>query len=177
MSFNTALDVNVIIDRLEETFLASPLLFPQDNGGGNLPNLVQQIIKYQFPLPEDPPNGIGPPHIWINSASVPIVSRETVGRGTRDIVAKELITYEFWNVCITQDVDPLRAQNQLYTIVSAVETALGKNRRLTVPANQTNPLAFGISYRSIPFVLHTATNEQQATNVIMQAKVFVDMTL
>lgn len=176
MSYSTALNVNPIIDRLEQTFLASPILFPQDNGGGNLQSLVNQIIKYEFPLPEDPPGGVGPPHIWINSAPVPIVSRERAGRGTRDIVARELITYEFWNVCITQDIDPLRAQNQLYTIVSAVETALGKNRRLTIPADQTDPLAFGVEYRTVPFVLHTETNEQAALNVIMKAKVFIDMT-
>ena len=113
MSFSTALDFNPIIDRISETLEASPILFPKKNGGENLPNLVQQIIKYEFPLPAQPPGGLGPPHIWINVAPVPIVSRERAGRGTRDIVARELITYEFWCVCITQDVDPLRAQNQL----------------------------------------------------------------
>lgn len=175
MSFSTALNTNSIIDRLEETFKASPLLFPNANGGSDTPDLVRQIIKYEFPLPEAPPGGLGPPHIWINVAPVPIVSRERAGRGTRDIVARELLTYEFWCVCITQDVDPLRAQNQLYTIVSAVETAIGKNSRLTIPADQTDPLAFGLEYRSVPFVLHTETNEQAATNVIVRPKLFIDM--
>lgn len=176
MSFTTALDTNSIIDRLEETLQASPILFPQANGGGNLPNLVQQIIKYEFPLPEAPPGGLGPPHIWINVAPVPIVSRERAGRGTRDVVARELITYEFWCVCITQDSDPLRAQKQLYTIVSAVETAIGKNRRLTIPADQTDPLAFGIDYRAISYNLQTETNEQASKNVVVRPQVFVDMT-
>jgi len=175
MSFSVALNTNSIIDRLEETFQASPLLFPNKNGGSDTPDLVQQIIKYEFPLPEAPPGGLGPPHIWINVAPVPIVSRERAGRGNRDTVARELITYEFWCVCITQDVDPLRAQNQLYTIVSAVETSIGKNRRLTNPEDQTNPLAFGLEYRSVPFVLHTETNEQAATNVIVRPSVFINM--
>jgi len=175
MSFSTALNTNSIIDRLEKTFQASPLIFPNKNGGIDTPDLVRQIIKYEFPLPEAPPGGLGPPHIWINVAPVPIVSREKAGRGTRDIVARELITYEFWCVCITQDVDPLRAQNQLYTIVSAVETAIGKNRRLTNPIDQTDPLAFGLDYRSVPYALHTDTNEQSATNVIVKPKLFVDM--
>jgi len=175
MSFSTALDTNAIIDRLEETLLASPLLFPNTNGGSNTPDLVKQIIKYEFPLPEQPPGGLGPPHIWINVAPTPIVNRDIAGRGTRDIIAREILTYEFWCVCITQDSDPLRAQKQLYTIVSAVETAIGKNVRLTIPADQTDPLAFGISYYSIPFVLRTETNEQAAMNVVVRVQLFIDM--
>ena len=175
MSFSTALDFNPLIDRIAETLEASPLLFPKKNGGENVPNLVQQIIKYEFPLPEQPPEGLGPPHIFINVSPTPIINRETVGRGTRDIVARELLTYEFWCVCITQDTDPLRAQKQVYTIVSAVETAIGKNRRLTKPADQTDPRAFGLQYLSIPYRLRTDTNEQSAMNVVVRPKVFIDM--
>ncbi len=177
MSFSTALNFNPIIDRLALTLEKSSILFPQANGGGNLPDLVNQIIKYEFPLPEQPPDGLGPPHIFINSAPNPIINRERAGPGTRNIVAKELLTYSFWCVCITQDTDPLRAQNLLYEIVSAVETTIGKNRRLTDPADQTDPLAFGLSYRSIPFTMRTTTNEQAAMNVVIEPKVFIDMTI
>lgn len=177
MSFSTAIDYNLIIDRIDLTLQKSPLLFPKANGVDGKPDLVRQIIKYEFPLPETPPDGLGPPHIWITPAPNPIVSRETVGRGTRDTVARELLELEFWIVCITQRDDPRKAQQQLYTITSAVETAIGKNRRLAIPVDKTNPLAFGLTYQDIPFNLRTETNDQAAKNVVVRPKIFVDMTL
>jgi hypothetical protein len=137
---------------------------------------VRQIIKYQFPIPQEAPDGLGPPHIFINIAPTPIINREEVGRGTRDIVAKELLTYEFWCVCITQASDPLRSQQQAYTIASAVETAIGKNRRLTVLPGLTDPLCFGLRYFQVPFSLRTTSTDQAALNVLVRPKVFVDMT-
>lgn len=177
MSFSSAIDYNVIIDRLFDTLNASDILFPEKNGGADTPDLVKQIIKYEFPLPEQPPGGLGPPHIWINVAPNPIRARDPAGRGTRDVIAKELLELEFWCVCITQITnDPLKSQQALYTIVSAVETAIGKNRRLTIPADQTDPLAFGLTYQQVPFLLRTETNDQAATNVIVRPKVFIDLT-
>lgn len=176
MSFNTAIDYNTFIDRIALTLEKSPLIFPKANGVDDLPNLVKQVIKYEFPLPEQPPDGLGPPHIWITVAPNPIRSKVPAGRGTRDIVAKELYELEFWAVCITQKDDPRKSQQELYSIVSAVKTAIGKNRRLTKPEDQTDPIAFGLEYHEQPYILRTETNDQAATNVVIRPKVFVDMT-
>ena len=176
MSVNTAINYNSIIDRIFDTLDASDKLFPEKNGASPVtPDIVRQIIKYEFPLPEQPPGGLGPPHIFINVAPNPIRSREPAGRGTRDVVARELLELEFWVVCITQVFDPRRAQQDLYDIVSAVETAIAKNRRLTKPADQTDPRAFGLTYQAVPYNLRTNTNEMAATNVIIRPKIFVDL--
>ncbi len=176
MSFSTAIDYNVFVNRIFETLNASPLLFPKKNGGDDTVDLVRQIIKYEFPLPETPPDGLGPPHIWISPATNPVRGSVPAGRGTRDVVAKELYELEFWIVCITQRDDPRKAQQELYRIASAVKTAIGKNRRLTKPSDQTDPIAFGLTYTEQPFNLRTETNDQASVNIVVRPKAFVDLT-
>jgi len=173
MSLTTAPNWNTYIDRLEEIILNSSLVMPATNGSTTQNDLVRQIIKYSFPLGEQPPDGLGPPFIFINRAPNPIVRRQKIGRDNRDAHGPERWTLEFWLVMVVQTHDPLVSQSDLYNLTEAVMTTLKKKRRLTDTSND-NPLAYHLEMFDVPYNLNVDENDLVAHNVVVRPDVLVN---
>ena len=175
MSQVTAPDSNDYIDRIHLILSKSTLVLPKTNGVASSVDLVKQIIKYELPIPEQPIQGLGPSHIYVAVSRTPVVGTKTIGRGTRNVVARQIYTLEFYAVCVTKGVDPLDSQKQLYTIVEAVETTLEKNQRLTDPTTGLLPIAAKLETFQVPYLLRTDQQDIQATNVVIRPQVYVNL--
>jgi len=138
-------------------------------------DLVKQLIKYEIPIPEQPFQGLGPPHIYISVSKTPVVGTKTIGRGNRNTVARRIYTLEFYAVIVVKGIDPLDAQKQLYTIVEAVETELEKNKRLTDPTTGLLPIAAKLETFMVPFLLPTEQKDIKAVNVVIRPQVYVNL--
>jgi len=150
-------------------------VLPKTNGSTTKVDLVKQIIKYELPLPEQPIQGLGPPHIFVAVSRTPVVGNKTIGRGTRNIVARRIYTLEFYAIVVVKGTDPLAAQKEMYTIVEAVETTLEKNQRLTDPTSGLLPIAANLETYQIPYVILTDQKDIKATNVVIRPQVYVNL--
>lgn len=138
-------------------------------------DLVKQLIKYELPLPEQPPQGLGPPHIYIAVSRTPVVGSKTIGRGNRNVVARRIYTLEFYAVVVVKGTDPLESQKEMYTIVEAVETTLEKNQRLTDPTSGLLPISANLETFQVPYLLRTDQMDIKATNVVIRPQVYVNL--
>jgi len=175
MSQVTAPDSNDYIDRIHLILSKSTTILPKTNGVASSVDLVKQIIKYELPLPEQPIQGLGPPHIYVSVSRTPVVGTKTIGRGNRNVVARRIYTLEFYAVVVVKGADPLKAQKEMYTIVEAVETTLEKNIRLTDPNTGSSPLAAKLETFQVPFLLRTDQADIKATNVVIRPQVYVNL--
>ncbi len=178
MSFTTTPDYNAFIDRLALIMEKSSLVMPASNGSTTAKDLVRQIVKYEFPTPEQPPEGLGPPHIFINKAENPIVSREKIGRDTIDVHGPEKWTLEFYIVMVILEQSSYeRSQKAMYTLTNAVQDTLGKNRRLTDPtgAPGTDPMAYSMTTLDVPYILKSSENLLLAHNIIVRPQILVNL--
>jgi hypothetical protein len=175
MSFTTTPDYNAFIDRLALIMEKSTLVMPADNGGSTK-NLVRQIIKYSFPVAEQPPDGLGPPHIFINKALNPVVRRQKVGRDSLDAHGWEKWTLEFNIVCVILEQSSYeRSQKAMYTLINAITDTLGKNRRLRTPPSGTDPMAYSLTTVDVPYALNSTEALLIAQNVIVRIDVLVNL--
>jgi hypothetical protein len=174
MSLTTAPNFNDYIDRFALILEKSSLVMPKTNGDNTKKDLFSQIIKYTFPIPEQPPEGLGPPHLYINKANNPVIRREKAGRDSLNEHGFDRWTMEFYLIPVIQEYDPLESQKSMYTAVSAILTALGKNRRLTDDSGN-NPLAATLVTDVRDWDLHTNDNTLYAQNIIVRITVYVNL--
>ena len=176
MSFTTAPNWNTFIDRLALTLQNSTLLMPATNGDDTQKDLVRQIVKYTFPIPEQVPEGFGPPHIFINRAENPVIRRQKIGRDSRDEHGPEKWTLEFYAVSVIMDEteNPLKSQEQLYNVTEAIMTTLGKNRRLLDDVG-ANPIAYTLTTLDVPYNIRSTSTALKAHNVIIRPEIIVNL--
>jgi len=176
MSFTTTPDYNTFIDRLALILEKSTLVMPASNGSTTAKDLVRQIIKYEFPTPEQPPDGLGPPHIFINKAENPILSRQKIGRDSLDEHGPEKWTLEFYIVMVILEQSSYeRSQKAMYTLTNAVQDTLGKNRRLRTPPAGTDPIAYSMTTLDVPYILNSTENLLLAHNIIVRPQILVNL--
>ena len=149
---------------------------PASNGDETKKNLVRQIIKYTFPIPEQPPEGLGPPHVFINRAENPVIRRQKIGRDSRDEHGPEKWTLEFYAVMVVLDEseNPLKSQEQLYDITEAIMTTLGKNRRL-LDDGGLNPIAYTLTTLDVPYNIRSTSSALKAHNVMIRPEIIVNL--
>lgn len=177
MSFTTTPDYNAFIDRLALILEKSTLVMPASNGDNTKQDLVRQIIKYSFPVPEQPPDGLGPPHIFINSAPNPVLRRKKLGRDSRDEWGWEKWTLEFHIVCVVLETASYeRSQKAIFTLINAIQDTLGKNRRLITPGGAgTDPMAYHLESIDIPYNLNSSEALLIARNVVVRPDILVNL--
>jgi len=151
----------------------SPLLFAKKNNAGNS-NLIQQVIKYKFPIPESPPEGLGPPHLYITAPDDYIRRREQKGRDNRDQQGAEGVFFELYIIALSQKNTAMESQQQLYSITNAIENIIKTNKRLLDPTTNSDPYAFSIDVVDIPFVLDTDASNMLARNVVVRPEANVN---
>lgn len=175
MSLTTQPKFNDYIDRFEQMFTNSTLLMPKTNGDDTKKDLVNQIIKYEIPIPDNPPDGLGPPHVFIAVAPNPIVRTEQRGRNTRDKQGPVKFTLEFYIIVIAQDPQSFElSQKQMYTIIEAITTTLTQNLRMT-DTSQLNPLAARLDYLVLPYTFQNEEVTVVAKNIVVRPQVWVDV--
>ena len=175
MSFITTPNWNEFIDRIALILSKSALIMPASNGFKTKKDLVHQIIKYTFPIPEQPPSGRGPPHIFINRADNPVIRRKKIGRDSIDEHGPERWTLEFYAVVVMLvEEDPIKSQEALYNVTEAIMTTLGKNRRL-VDTVGGEPMAYHLTTMDIPYNIKSTASALQAHNVIIRPDILVNL--
>ncbi len=176
MSLVTQPKYNDYVDRFELILRTSTLLMPKTNGDDTKNDLVNQIIKYEIPIADNPPDGLGPPHIFISVPENPLIRREQRGRNTRDEQGPEKQTLEFYIIVVAQDPQSYElSQKQMYTIIEAITTTFTKNLRLTDGAG-LNPLATRLEYVVVPYRLER--NEEVtvvARNIVVRPQVLINL--
>jgi len=169
MSLNVEPDYQNFIDRFVLIHRANALLFPNSIGGDNtVDDLVKQVIPNQLPVPQLTIDGPGPPHIFVTQAETPVINEVIQGRDSKNTQGGKRTTLEFWNVILSASIGRVEAEVQLYAIISALTTTLGKNRRMTKPADGLDPLAINFSYKVVPFIYDIKNNETVAKNVVVR---------
>ena len=175
MSFTETPNWNDFIDRFAEIFQNSSLILPATNGSDTEKDLVNQIVKYTFPIPEQPPNGRGPPHIFINRADNPVIRRQKIGRDSLDEHGPEKWTLEFYAVIVMLvQEDPIKSQAALYDVTQAIMTTIGKNRRMLDKAGE-NPLAYTITTIDIDYNIRSTAAALKAHNVVIRPEIIVNL--
>ncbi len=153
----------------------STLLMPKTNGDDTKKDLVNQIIKYEIPIPDSPPDGLGPPHVFISIAPNPIIRTEQRGRNTRDSQGPVKFTLEFYIIVIAQDPQSFeQSQEQMYDIIEAITTTLTKNLRMTDTSN-LNPLAARLDYLVLPYSFQNEEVTVVARNISVRPQVWVNV--
>lgn len=176
MSLTTAPPFNLYIDRIVEMIENSPLLFPQSVGGDpNATDLIKQVIKHQIPIPENPPSGPDPPHIYVTLSRNPIVSRLRVGRDSRNAQGPANLKLEFYIIILTRATTLQESEKQMLDIITALTTMLDKNKRM-LDKTGANPIANTSEYFLLDFLLDTDQREQLAKNVLFRPSVFVNLS-
>ena len=175
MSLVTQPKYHDYVDRFEQMLTNSSLLMPKTNGDLTKTDLVNQIIKYEIPIPDTPPEGPGPPHVFISVPNNPLISKVQRGRNTRDKQGPEKQTLEFYMIVVAQDPKGFqRSQIQMYTILEAITTTLTKNLRLTDTAG-LNPLAARLDYLVLPYTFQNEEKTVIAKNISVRPQVWVDV--
>lgn len=175
MSLTTQPKYNDYIDRFEQILTNSTLLMPKTNGDLTKKDLVNQIIKYEIPIPDSPPDGLGPPHVFIATAPNPIIRREQRGRNNRNEQGPEKQTLEFYIIVIAQDPQSFElSQKQMYEIIEAITTTLTKNLRMTDTAG-LNPLAVRLDYLPLPYSFPNEEVTVIARNISVRPQVWVNV--
>jgi len=177
MSLDVEPDYQTFIVRIAEILRASALIFPKSIGGDNTAtDLVTQIIENQLPIPQLTVEGPGPPHIFIAQSEVPVVSEEQRGRDSRDVQGGKRVTLEFYIVILSAEGrNRQEAEANLFPIISAVRTELGKNTRLVDPATSLDPLSLTHSTNPVPYIFDITQNETVAKNVVIRPVLGVNL--
>lgn len=175
MSLNLEPDYSDYIIRLSDILSLSALLLPKTIGGSATEqDLINQIIEFELPLPENPVEGPGPPHIFITTPPNPIKSTEQLGRDSRDAQGPYALDMEYWIVVISSGTDPIDSEKKIYKIISAITTTLQKNKRLTDSLGD-NPLAATTTYNVFPYILDTTQRDLIAKNIVLRVKVGINL--
>ena len=176
MSLSVEPDYQDYINRIVEILQNSALVFPKSIGGDNTAtDLVNQVIANQLPIPQLTIDGPGPPHIFVAQSETPIIKQEQRGRDSRDAQGSKRMELEFYIVIISGGTrSKAESDSQLFNIISAVTTTLGKNKRL-LDTNSLNPIAFTHTYNVVPYIFDITQNETTAKNVVIRPVVGVNL--
>jgi len=176
MSLNTEPDSQTFIVRIAKILRASALLFPKSIGGDDTKqDLITQVIENQLPIPQLAVEGPGPPHIFVAQSETPIIAQEQRGRDELDKQGSKMMTLEFYIVAISVARDRIEASRELFAIISAATTDLGKNKRLIDPATSLDPLAMTHSYNVVPYIYDITNNETVAKNIVLRPTLGVNL--
>ena len=136
---------------------------------------MTKIFKYDVPIADNPPEGLGPPHIFIALSPNAVSNRAQRGRSSIDKQGPESLTLEFYIIVVAQDPsDYQRSQEQLYNIVEAVTTTLATNLRMLDKAN-ANPLCYTLDYIVVPYLLESTEITVVAKNIILRPQVYINL--
>lgn len=175
MSLSAVPNWNSFIDRIADILTRSSEVMPKTNGSTTKNDLVNEIVKYTFPLAEQTPNGAGPPHIFINRAENPVIRRQKIGRDSINEHGPEKWTLEFYVVSVVLvEHDPMQSQEDLYNLTQAIMNTLGKNRRL-LDKDNLNPLAYHLETVDVPYNLRTDEASLKAHNVLVRPDILVNL--
>ncbi len=175
MSLTTTPKLNDYIDRLENILINSTLLMPKTNGDLTKNDLVNQIIKYDIPIPSAPPDGLGPPHVYISVSPNVMTRKEVKGRASINEQGPEKYFMEFYLIVVAQDPSSYeRSQIQLYTIIEAITTTLKKNLRMLDQAG-ANFLSTTLDIIVVPYNIESDEITVVAKNIIVRPQVFVKL--
>ncbi len=167
--------LNDYINRFENILINSILLMPKTNGSTTKNDLVNQIIKYEIPLAENPPEGLGPPHLFISVSPNVMTRKEPKGRSSINEQGPEKYFMEYYLIVVAQDPSSYqRSQEQLYTIIEAITTTLKKNLRMLDDAS-ANPIANTLDIIVVPYLLQSDEITVVAKNIIVRPQVFVNL--
>lgn len=169
MSSTTVPNPDTYVDRITAILEANTTLFPT-----NGKNLVTKIHKHK-PAIEQSPNDAVMPYVYVNEAERFIVDTQKVGRDSINSEGPTLYTLEIWNVIITQGETSEKAQENLHPIDVAIRNAFNTNKRLTNPADGTDPKCATHEVFSIPRIINPRQPDIQGLNVVIRPKVFVNL--
>lgn len=177
MSLSEEPDYNIYVERIFDILSKSAKLLPKTVGNSTTEeDLVNQIIKYELPLPENPREGPDPPHIFISIPPKPTIRREQQGRNSRDAQGPYALYMEFWIVVVVSDrSDFILSQQKLYKIISVVTTLLQQNKRLIDPTTLLNPLAVETEYDVFPYLLDIDQKDIVSKNIVLKPKVGINL--
>lgn len=159
-----------IIERLAVILEADLTLFPVDP----TLRLLNQVYRFLPPIPENPDSGIGPPLAFVTTPDKANVFTEQLGRDNRNAKGIQRKELEFYIVLITFDstYGRTKAEQNIYSLVSAVKSALFKNLRLVDPATglDASRLCSTLDIYDVPFNLNTEEKSMVARNVVIRPK-------
>lgn len=168
-------NINDFIERIALLLENSNLLFPQSKGGDETKtDLVNQVIRYELPIPELTIEGPGPPHIFVKESSTPFLQKRQIGRSTIDVQGPEEHTLEFYVIIVTQGTTYKDSQIQMANITQATSTIFKTNQRM-LDLTGSNPLCNLLDVIIVPYLLDSEQREILAKNVVLRPKVFVNL--
>lgn len=172
----TAVNANAIIARLVDVYNHSANLFPLSIGHvTDSEDLVEQVIPYELPVPTEPREGGGPPHIYVTASKQPNPTfREFIGRSTIDRLGPEHQIWEFYCIVVAHNTDPHTSETDIYNITQAMAQTLDTNKRL-LDHTGANPLCAWVEWITVPYLLDSDSKEVKASNVIVRCHLFVNL--
>ncbi len=175
MSLSVEPDYQDFIVRIADILRRSPLLFPKSVGGDNsVQDLVTQIIENQLPIPQLSIEGPDPPYIFVAQSENAIVSQEQRGRDSRSTQGSKRMTLEFYLVVLSSSRSKKDSDSELFNIISAATTELGRNKKLT-DSSDLNPLSINLKYNVVPYIYDITQNETAAKNIILRPVLGVNL--
>ena len=175
MSLVQAPNPNAFITRLQNMLENSALLFPHTIGLNNsVPDLVNQIIQYELPIPQQAITGPELPHVFITASPNFINSQTALGKGTIDHQGATKYVLEFFIIVVTMGPDLMSAQESLYNICQAIETTLEQNKRM-LDNTGNNAIAATSEHMVLPYLIDTDQRTIVSKNILFRPTVFVNM--
>lgn len=171
-----AINANDYIARLYDILSNSSALLPNSIGNNkSAQDLVNEIIQYELPFPEQPREGPGPPHVFItlSKQSNPIY-RTPLGRSTVDQLGPEKQIWEFYIIAVDHQPDVHTSEQHLHSICNAIVQTLDTNKRLTDHTG-ANPLCSWLEWIEVPYILDVDERAVMAKNIVVRAHAFVNM--
>ena len=172
MSFTSTFDLTTFIDRGVEMLRANTQL---RDTGTPADSLVTDILAQQAPI-EESPNATIIPVIYVYLSQNPIRQVENFGRSSLDAKGATYHHLEFYNVIIARGISRQNAQVNCQNIGQIVRDVYQRNLRMTVPADNSNPICATNEVLTVPFVLRSNDPNIQGLNVIVRPKVPIDLT-
>ena len=168
-------NINDFIERIGDTLAASTLLFPQSVGGDeSATDIVNQIIKYELPIPEATIEGPGPPHVFIKESFTPYIQKKQIGRNDLSVQGPEEHIMEFYIIVVAQGNSYKESQIQIANITQAIVTILKSNLQLA-DKDGKNHLCNILETIVVPYLIDTDQRDVIAKNIVVRPKVFVNL--
>lgn len=174
MSLTVTPNFGAYVLRIVDILKRSALLFPKSVGGNDdVFDLVQQVIPFEIPIPENPPQG-GSPHIFVTTAPNPVDQRIQRGRDDRNVQGPEELVLAFYIIVVVQGTSLEVSEEKMYNILEAITTTLDKDKRLT-DKDGNNPLSSTSQWLVVPYLLNSDQRDIIARNVFFRPRVYVNL--
>ena len=170
MSINSEPNPNVYITRVVEILQKSDVLFAKTNDIENGVDLVNKIFKYDFPTPENPPDVVGPPYVFVNVPENFILRRTTVGRSSQNTLGAQKLELQMYIIPVVHGIDYENSKSEMYDITTAIADILMQN--ITLSLDGADPLCYSLEYTVIPYFLNTDDNELLSQNIRLVIHLF-----